>query len=83
MRDEDFEQLMAEFNPDEEEHDETWYNPEEDLAAREADSAEEKKEPVPVALGQPAQPTKEEKESHDLTHSSFAPWCSFCVKATA
>ena len=34
----------------------------------------------PVALRDPGQPTKREREEHELTHLPSRPWCEFCMR---
>ena len=48
--------------------------------ARRLEQAREGQPLMPaVALPAPKQPTKAEREEHEMTHAKFMPWCEFCI----
>ena len=56
---------------------------EEVIANELAKQLEERREGQPLmpvmALPTPRQPSKAERDEHELTHAKFAPWCEFCI----
>ena len=56
-----------------------------DVEAEEEEEVEGEVDEARVAVGRksPKDPTKKEKEEHELTHIPFRSWCEHCVKSRA
>ena len=57
--------------------------PEVNEVDRQLNLEESPEEPVVRAVRDPGQPTREEREHHELTHLPFRPWCEHCVAGRA
>ena len=68
-----FDEMMEQFDPEAEvQVEDPDLHVDDDIAGREA--------PVPKKLEQPKQPTRLERERHNLCHVPFASWCDLCVQ---